>query len=106
MESDCPGYSEQRLFAHAALQLRYDTADKAAPITEAQALAAHRTADTDNDLWSTFNRVQENLVRGGTRFTTNGRRNRTRAVTGIDQNVKLNRALWQLAEGMKALKRA
>lgn len=97
---------EQKLFAHAALALRYDTDEKAAPITEQQALAIRRTADTPNDLWTTFNRVQENLVRGGARFTRNGRRDRTRAVTGIDQNVKLNRALWQLAEGMKALKDA
>lgn len=97
---------EQQLFARAALELRYDTDEKAPPINELQALAVRRNADSPNDLWTTFNRVQENLVRGGSRFTANGRRNRTRAVTGIDQNVKLNRALWQLAEGMKALKSA
>ena len=34
----------------------------------------------------------------------NGRRNRTRAIQGIDQNVKVNRALWILAEEMKRLK--
>lgn len=98
---------EQEAFAHSALQLRYDTEDKAAPITEKQALAVRRSGDTGNDLWTTFNRVQEALVRGGNRYMgVNGRRGRTREVTGIDQNIKLNRALWTLAETMKKLKAA
>jgi len=33
-----------------------------------------------------------------------GRRQRTRPVQGIDQNLRLNRALWMLAEGMRQLK--
>ena len=33
-----------------------------------------------------------------------GRRTTTRAVMGIDQGVKLNRALWILAEEMRKLK--
>ena len=31
-------------------------------------------------------------------------RTRTRAVTGIDQSIKLNKALWTLAEKMMELK--
>ena len=61
--------------------------------------------DRKSDLWSIFNRVQENLVKGGlTGRTANGRRQRTRPVQGIDQNLRLNRALWMLAEGMRQLK--
>jgi len=56
-------------------------------------------------LWSTFNRVQENLVKGGlTGRNANGRQQRTRPVQGIDQNVRLNRALWLLADGLRKLK--
>lgn len=33
-----------------------------------------------------------------------GKHQRTRAVNGIDGDVKLNRALWEMAEKMKALK--
>jgi len=52
------------------------------------------------------NRVQENLTQGGlVARSATGRRQRTRAIQGIDQNVKVNRALWLLAEGMKQLKR-
>ena len=36
--------------------------------------------------------------------TANGGRQKTRPVLGIDQNIKLNRALWLLADGMRQLK--
>jgi len=50
-------------------------------------------------------RVQENLVKGGlSSRAANGRQQRTRPVQGIDQNVRLNRALWLLADGMRQLK--
>lgn len=96
---------EQRAFARAALAYRYDTTIAPAPITEEQVLRPRRTADAGNDLWTTFNRVQESLVRGGQLGrTATGRRTRTRAVTGIDQDVKLNRALWVLADALRTRK--
>ena len=33
-----------------------------------------------------------------------GKRTTTRRVSGIDQGIKLNRALWLLAESMRTLK--
>ena len=96
---------EQSAFARAALALRYDTETESAPITEDQLLRAQRRADTSPDLWTTFNRVQENMIRGGLRGrTATGKVMRTRAVQGIDQNIKLNRALWVLAEEMRRIK--
>jgi hypothetical protein len=97
--------AEASLMAESALSLKYDTETRSAPVTALQVLAPRRTEDDRRDLWTTFNRLQENLLRGGLAGrTTNGRRTRTRAVTGVDQSVKLNRALWMLAEGMKQLK--
>lgn len=97
---------EQAAFARAALTLKYDNPEqRPAPITEDQLLSARRYEDRSNDLWGTFNRVQENMLKGGLNGRNrSGRRQRTRAVTGIDQNVKLNRALWVLADEMKRLK--
>ena len=96
---------EGQAFAHAALQLRYDPEAGAAPVTERDILRARRMDDTGDDLWSTFNRVQENMLKGGLHGRArNGRRTTTRAVTGIDQGVKLNRALFVLAQEMKRLK--
>ena len=96
---------EQGAFARAALAIKYDTETAPAPITEAQVLDVRRMQDAAPDLWTTLNRVQENLVQGGLRArSATGRRTRTRAVQGIDQNIKLNRALWVLAQEMQKLK--
>jgi hypothetical protein len=99
---------EQRAFARAAIAAKFEPEEgKAAPITEAQVLGVKRHADQGADLWRTFNRVQENLVRGGLRTrTATGRRTSTRAVNGITQNIGLNRALWTLADEMAKLKAA
>jgi hypothetical protein len=96
---------EKRIFADVALTLKYE--DKA-PIASDALLNAHRREDKeDPSLWSTFNTVQENLIRGGQYGrTANNRNTRTRAVNGIGQNVQLNQALWTLAEKMKELKAA
>jgi len=98
---------EQQAFAHAALALKYDTDVAPAPVTETQILTPKRFEDRSNDLWTTFNRVQEHLIDGGLRGRTNtGKVRETRPVTGIDQSVKLNRALWVLSEEMRKLKGA
>jgi hypothetical protein len=94
---------EQHVFASSALQLRWD-ADKA-PVVANSVLRPQRHADYKDDLWTTFNRVQENLVRGGVRGrSATGRRMSTREVGGVNENVKLNKALWSLADGLAQLK--
>lgn len=95
---------EQAAFATAAIALRYDEGE--APVTPAQVITPRRYQDRATDLWTSFNVVQENLVQGGLRGRNPEtlRRARTRAVTGIAENTKLNKALWTLAEEMKKLK--
>jgi hypothetical protein len=94
---------EATVFANAALSLRWDE-DKA-PVQADQVLRTRRWADNKADLWTTFNRVQENLLKGGlSGRSTTGRRTSTRAVGGVNENVKLNRALWSLADGLAQLK--
>ena len=96
---------EEAAFARAALALKYDTELTPAPITENQVLRPKRREDISPDLWTTFNRVQENLLRGGLRGrSATGHVSTTREVKGIDQNIKLNRSLWILAEEMRKLK--
>jgi hypothetical protein len=58
---------ESEVFARAALALKYDDPDKPAPITESQILMPRRHDDRRPDLWSVFNRTQENLTQGGLR---------------------------------------
>lgn len=99
---------ERLAFARSALALKYvcdDESKATAPIEAKQLLTVHRHADNQNDLWTTFNVVQENMIKGGLRCrTANNRRTSTRSVQGIDQGIKLNRALWTLAEEMRKLK--
>jgi len=93
---------EQRALATAAVQLRWGDE---APVQATRLLQANRWEDRKDDLWTTFNRVQENMLKGGVpgRSAT-GRRTTTRAVGGVTENVKLNKALWTLADSMAALK--
>ena len=98
---------EQHAFARSALTLRYDPTDAnaPAPVTENQLLAPRRFEDRRDDLWTVFNCVQENLTKGGLHGRSRtGRSMSTRPITGIDQNVKLNRALWMLADAMRQMK--
>jgi hypothetical protein len=102
---------EAGAMAEAAHVLRFADADGeiTTPIKADQLLAPRRSGDTNGDLWTTFNVVQENVIRGGLRGiqrNPDGTRRRvsTRAVNGIDQDVKLNKALWILAERMAELK--
>ncbi len=97
---------EAEVFARSALALKYDPTDnKPAPITESQILMPRRFDDRRPDLWSVFNRTQENLTKGGLHGrSANGRRQQTRPVQGIDTDVRLNRALWMLADGLRQLK--
>jgi hypothetical protein len=70
-----------------------------------QMLAIRRVEDSGSDLWSVFNRVQENLLNGGILTVTpkdNGkvRRSRSRAIRSIDQNLVVNKMLWSLTESV------
>lgn len=102
-------------YAQAALRLRFP---EGLPLDVSKLLRVNRSEDADNNLWSIYNRAQEALVRGGRnlRYTTPGhidettgnyvqpRRGRVREVKGINENVKLNQALWSLTEEAASLK--
>jgi hypothetical protein len=110
MESIRLSPPEETAFARAALIARYG--DDAPPITAADIVRPRRRDDAENTVWQTLNRAQENLIRGGVSYIqrdANGRRvarRETREIRGIDQNTSLNRALWALAEEMRAIKTA
>ncbi|MCE1520539.1 DUF945 domain-containing protein [Enterobacter hormaechei] len=90
----------QQAFATAALTYRFGKEHQ--PVTASQILTPRRYEDRQDDLWSVFNRCQENLLKGGLPGrTAKGKRSHTRAVRGIDGDVKLNRALWVMAEELQ-----
>ena len=101
------GEDERRVLAEASLVARYGKEES--PIRPDQIIQPRRREDAGQNLWMTYNTIQENMIRGGLhgqRRNAEGRirRSQTRPINGIDQNVTLNRALWTLAEGMQRLK--
>jgi len=88
--------SDARLaYARAALAIRYP--DRPAPIPPTLLLGVQRPVDASADLWTTFNVVQEHLMRGGlpSRSAT-GRTSLTRPIAAVGSSMTLNRALWAL----------
>lgn len=89
----------RQALAKAAITYRFGEDHQ--PVTEAQVLTPRRYEDYSDDLWTTYQRLQENLIKGGLNGrNAKGGRTHTRAVRGIDGDVKLNRALWVMAETM------
>ena len=93
---------EQVRFAGRALSLRYPELAQAG-MQPSQLLGCRRPEDASDTLWTVFNRVQESLLGGGmVRRTPTGRLSRTRRITSIREDVRLNGRLWDLAEEVLA----
>jgi Domain of unknown function (DUF932) len=91
-------------FAAQAIALRYGTTDRP-PVDSLGLLKARRYEDAGLDLWSTYNRVQENLIKGARPSygydpgrTPSGRIRTMRPVRSGDIDLSLNAGLWDLAE--------
>lgn len=96
---------EQYLLADAAAQARWGDDHGLTNIRQINGL--NRWEDQGDSLWLTFNRIQENMIKGGmVGRSKSGRRTRTREVGGVTENVKLNKALWTLADEFAKLKQA
>jgi Domain of unknown function (DUF932) len=98
--------AEKAELAERALGIRWDD-PKSAPIGSKALLTPRRYEDNTPDLWTVWNTVQENLIKGGQRdrertiqLHMEGKRakGKTRPVVAIDENLRINRALWDLAD--------
>lgn len=79
------------------------------PVTPATLLRRQRADDQPKDLWTTFNVVQENLIRGGVSDTyrrinpsSQSRRffGRVRNLKALDESLRVNRGLWEVASAI------
>jgi hypothetical protein len=88
----------QRLeFAGQALAVRFPK-DQHGGMEPSQLLVPRRPQDVGNDLWRTFNVIQENALQGGlVRRSASNRLTRSRRITAIREDVRLNSALWEMA---------
>jgi len=94
---------EQLAYATAAHSIRFPNPKKAV-IQPAQLLEARRRTDNSSSLWSTFNKVQENVIKGGIIGYKKGKSRKTREIKSVGKDIKLNKALWVLAEKMREIK--
>jgi len=91
--------------AAAALVLRYGADEKKWPATpEAVARTIRRREDAGQDLWSAFNRIQENVVRGGGEVLgkpdKRGRPRRIRPLHHPGNRLRVVHGLWREAGRM------
>src|ERR1700747_3450879 len=68
-------------------------------------LNPRRYGDGAKDLWTTLNCVQENIIRGGQRDCSRrpdgSRMPKSTAIKGVDEDMKLNKAFWEMAEVLR-----
>lgn len=92
---------EKTQFAIDALWLKYGTnkeyrsGEVAADLNSA--LRPWRSIDKGDQLWKVYNVVQENVIRGGIRVTSGRTTRRSRAVSSVDETIRLNQGLWDIA---------
>ncbi len=102
---------QQMAFARQALAFRWPSEKSAPARVSIQYSMARRYGDNGNDLWLTFNRTQESLMRGrwmagfrqynddGTELPTLSYR-RVKQVTSLTASERINTQLWQAAESI------
>lgn len=89
---------QQQAFAEGAAELRDSRI-----VGPSQLLVPRRREDATaldgtRDLWRTFNTVQEHMLKGGDQGrASTGRRTTTRPVKSVQEDTRLNKALWTLA---------
>jgi hypothetical protein len=89
-----------RPWQHEAALITAESEDDLAyiPIQPQTMLRTRRREDRGDDLWSTLNVIQENVMKGGpSGKTLEGRRSSLRKIKSIDKEVKVNTAIWSLA---------
>jgi hypothetical protein len=97
--------AEQLALATGAAAYRWEDLTKA-PVSPSMLLNPRRYGDGAKDLFITLNCVQENIIRGGQRDRSRRRPDgsrmpKSRAIKGIDEDMKLNKALWEMAEVLR-----
>ncbi len=92
--------NQRKLMFHLGAAARWgrDVAADKARRSEYASEVYFRSEDKRADLWRTFNRVQENYVRGYGASIFAGRRYSVRALRNIDAGIRFNRTLWNIAD--------
>jgi hypothetical protein len=95
----------EQLALAAGAAYRWEDLTKAL-VSPSMLLNPRRYGDGAKDLFITLNCVQENIIRGGQRDRSRRRPDgsripKSRAIKGVDEDMKLNKALWEMAEVLR-----
>lgn len=86
-------------FIKQSINLRWKTGQVPATLDVMSIVHPRREEDMGKDVWSTFNVIQENFVKGGLKYTTNnGRKTELRGLKNIMAVSQVNTKLWELAD--------
>jgi hypothetical protein len=85
-------HDEKLAFSFLAFQLRFPQNK----YVETIGFHYRREADQNKDLWTFYNRAQEDIIRGG--FYTGNRMRTARGIRSLEKSTLLNRKLWDLTE--------
>ncbi len=89
----------QRAYAESAVVM----ADKA-NVTPECLLTVRRGEDAAANVWTTYQTVQENLVKGGLDVRTDlGKKAKTRPIKAVQADLRINKGLWMLTEKLAAI---
>lgn len=107
---------EQLLLAEYTMKARFNldneeenagTSTQVVPYQPRDFLQVHRDEDFANDLYTTMNKIQENMVQGGvSRLDQQGKRHTTKKIRGIDNNVRINKLIWKFSQELLKLKQS
>lgn len=103
LESIILSEGEKEAFAKSSLSLRFP---KHLEVDHKDLLIPHRDEDQKDDLYTTLNVIQENLLSGnvsGVNKNT-GRRFTSRETTSISKDKEINQGLWDIAEHIASIK--
>jgi len=88
-------------FVKKASKFRWATGSMPTTMNIEDILAPLRKEDSEDNLWTTFNLVQEKFVRGGVEYKTKtGRNSSLRSLKNIVSVNYVNTKLWETAESM------
>jgi hypothetical protein len=94
---------EKLSFAKSSISFRFD---EHLEVDHHDLLVPHRVEDEKDDLYTTLNVIQENLLRGNIsgKNKETGRRFTSKQITSIGKDVEVNQSLWNMAERIATIK--
>jgi hypothetical protein len=91
------GEEKQLEFAQKAVELRFPGHTNI-EVNLKDLLKATRKEDEGNNLWNTFNVIEEKLIKGDLLYNNGKKTRKLRPIKNFQQDIALNEQLWELAE--------